>query len=134
MNVVIQMDIEVIKDSLNENEVLTDDVKSDLFELVLIFNKSYPEIRLDKLAERLRTLKFEVVSRFICKDVMHYNDKLNKLQINEDRLEETDNTKHILMVSLLHMITLNDKDQEGLLTAFRDGYANIIADNLVGRM
>lgn len=128
------MDIEVIKDSLNENEVLTDDVKSDLFELVLIFNKSYPEIRLDKLAERLRTLKFEVVSRFICKDVMHYNDKLNKLQINEDRLEETDNTKHILMVSLLHMITLNDKDQEGLLTAFRDGYANIIADNLVGRM
>ena len=128
------MDIELIKDSLNENEVLTDDVKSDLFELVLIFNKSYPEIRLDKLAERLRTLKFEVVSRFICKDVMHYNDKLNKLQINEDRLEETDNTKHILMVSLLHMITLNDKDQEGLLTAFRDGYANIIADNLVGRM
>ena len=128
------MDIELIKDSLNENEVLTDDVKSDLFELVLIFNKSYPEIRLDKLAERLKTLKFEVVSRFICKDVMHYNDKLNKLQINEDRLEETDNTKHILMVSLLHMITLNDKDKEGLLTAFRDGYANIIADNLVGRM
>lgn len=131
MYLVIHMDIDKVRFALEKNEVLTEEVKSDLFELALIFNKHYPTITLDRLAERLETVKVEVVSKFIKKEAIYYNDITNTIQINETELKNTENTKHILMVCLLHMITKTEKDSH-LLAGFRDGFATIIANNLVG--
>ncbi len=125
------MNVDKVRFALEKNEVLTEDVKSDLFELVLIFNKHYPNVLLDKLAERLETVKVEVVSKFIREEAVYYNDIINTIQINETELKKTNNTRHILMVALLHMITKTEKDDH-LLSGFRDGFARIIANNLVG--
>ena len=84
------------------------------------------------LAERLKNVKIEVVGKYILKDVVVYNDKTNTIQINKTELEKTNNLKHIMMTSLIHMIVPNDKDPKGLLTALTNGYARIIANNLVG--
>lgn len=128
---VIAMNIDKVRYALEKNEILTEDVKSDFFELTLIFNKRYPDIPLDKLAERLEKVSVEVVSRFIREEAVYYNDKTNTIQINASELNKTNNTKHILMSSLLNMITKTDKDAH-LLAGFRDGLTNIIANNLVG--
>lgn len=128
---VITMNVDKVRYALEKNEVLTEDVKSDFFELTLIFNKQYPDIALDRLAERLENVKVEVVSRFIREEAVYYNDKTNTIQINASELNQTNNTKHILMTSLLNMITKTDKDAH-LMAGFRDGLTNIIANNLVG--
>ncbi len=126
------MDIEKVQKSLERNEVLTDEVKTNLFELILIFNKHYKDVSLDLLAERLEDVNFEVVSKYISKEPIVYNSHTNVIQINEEELEKTNNTKHILMVALLHMISITNRKDRGPIDAFRDGYANIIANNLVG--
>lgn len=126
------MDIEKVQKSLERNEVLTDEVKTNLFELILIFNKHYKDVSLDLLAERLENVNFEVVSKYISKEPIVYNSHTNVIQINEEELEKTNNTKHILMVALLHMISITNRKDRGPIDAFRDGYANIIANNLVG--
>lgn len=126
------MAIEKVQKSLERNEVLTDEVKTNLFELILIFNKHYKDISLDLLAERLEDVNFEVVSKYISKEPIVYNSHTNVIQINEEELEKTNNTKHILMVALLHMISVTNRKDRGPIDAFRDGYANIIANNLVG--
>lgn len=132
MKLVIKMGIEDVKNSLDKNEVLTDDVKADLFELVLLFHKNYPEVSLKILAERLLTVKVEVVGKFLSEEVAIYNDKTNCIQINESELEKTENTKYILMTQLIQMMVPNDKDPKGLLDTIKEGYARILANNLVG--
>lgn len=126
------MGIEEIKNGLDKNKVLTDEVKADLFELILIFHKNYKDVSLTLLAQRLETVKIEVVGKFINKEVVTYNDKTNTIQINKAELEKTNNTKHILMTSLIHMMIPSDKDPKGLLEALTHGYARIVANNLVG--
>lgn len=126
------MDIEKVKRSLERNEVLTDEVKTNIFELVLIFNKNYKDVSLDLLAERLEDLDVEVVSKYISKEPVIYNSHTNVIQINAEEVEKSNNIKHILMVALLHMISITNRENRGPIDAFRDGYANIIANNLVG--
>lgn len=60
--------IEQIEVSLQNNENLTDDLKGDLFELILVFQKQFPDIRLKNLNERLKTLRIEKANRFVQPD------------------------------------------------------------------
>lgn len=126
------MDLEDVKLSLQENQTLTEEVKENIFELVVIFQKQYPNIPLDLLVERLKSLKVESVSKFVSKKPLIYNDKTNTIQIHITSLSEASKVDHLFMVAILHMISLNDKDPKEILHVFRDGYANIIANNLVG--
>ena len=131
MFLVIGMHIDKVRFALEKNEVLTEEVKSDLFELALLFHKNYPDISLDRLSTRLETVKVEVVSKFIREDALYYNHITNTIQINAKELEKTNNAKHIMMTALLHMIT-KVRNDDHLLSGFRDGFASIIANNLVG--
>lgn len=132
MKLVIKMGIEDVKNSLDKNANLTDDVKADLFELVLLFQKNYEDVSLSKLASRLSDVKVEVVGKFISEEVALYNDKTNCIQINEKALEESEDTKFILMTTLVQMMQEKEKDPKGLLDTVQKGYAKIVAHNLIG--
>ena len=58
-------DLDVIKNALDTNEYLTEEMKDDLFELTVVFNKQFPEVALDKLSEKLKNLKIEKILNMI---------------------------------------------------------------------
>ena len=49
--------IDDVKNSLNENKNITKEIKANIFELVLVFNNKYPDVSLDRLNEKLKTIK-----------------------------------------------------------------------------
>lgn len=126
------MRIDDVKNSLDQNEFLTEEFKNNLFELILIFEKNYPKVALDTLIERLKTVKFEVVSKYISDEAVLYNNKINTLQINQTELEKSGNIKHLLMIATLYMTVEDAAGENGLLDGFRKGFSEILANNLVG--
>lgn len=126
------MGIDDVKKALEANTVLTDDVKTNLFELILLFEKNYPDISLEVLAKRLETVQIEVVTKFVSNKVVLYNSKTNCIQINKTELQKSNNIKYSLMVGIVHMLIPDDKDPKGLLEALTEGYAKLVANNLVG--
>lgn len=126
------MVIDDIKNSLDKNPNLSDDVKGDFFELILLLHKYYPEMSLTTLNERIKTVRIEVVGKYISKDPIVYNEYTNVLQINQTELQRTSDTKHILMVALLQMIPKPTKDENHLMDGFRQGFAELVAGSLVG--
>ena len=91
--------LEEIKESLQSNPNLNDGIKSKLFELVAIFHKKIPEVNLSKLNEKLKTVKFNKMSKFERKGVYYYdlhnNEILFKNDISEDIIENFKNTTNL---------------------------------------
>ncbi len=129
--------IDLINENLELNKNLTNEVKNDLFELTLIFNKSFPNIDLNNLNNRLKTLKIEPKSKFVSKnEISNYNPMTNTLAINIEKLNEDNDIKHIMMYELLKIITAKDNDygfdKDKKLVALNAGYTEILANMLVG--
>ena len=60
-------DLDTIKNSIDINSYLSDDVKANLFELIVLFNKNFKEVALDNLNKRIKDLKIERISSYcIC--------------------------------------------------------------------
>lgn len=57
--------IDDVKNSLNENKNITKEIKANIFELVLVFNNKYPDVSLDRLNEKLKTIKIIRGSKFV---------------------------------------------------------------------
>jgi hypothetical protein len=132
MIMVIGMNIDLVKESLDKNTNLTEEFKENLFELILIFNKHYPEVELKLLTSRLETINFETVGKFVSDKVLTYNPKTNLLQINKTELSETNNLRHILMMAIIEMVSEELKEENEFLKDFKEGFIEIMANNLVG--
>ncbi len=128
--------IEQIEVSLQNNENLTDDLKGDLFELILVFQKQFPDIRLKNLNERLKTLRIEKANRFVQPTVLKYLPQQNVLSINTVELMKDHDGKHLMMFALLQMITANGVntgfDVDHQFEALNNGYTELLANHLVG--
>ncbi|MFV0249476.1 MAG: hypothetical protein ACK5HP_00320 [Bacilli bacterium] len=128
--------VDEIKKSLDENKNLTPDVKTDIFELSILFHNKYPEVSLEKLTNNLKTLQIIKSNKFINKRVSKYNFKENVLEFNIDEINKEYDMKHVLMAELLEVIT-NNGEQTGFnlndkFIALQVGYKEIITNNLVG--
>ena len=97
--------IEEIKSSLNSNSNLTQKIKDNFLELILLFHEKFPEIALDNLDNRVKTLKIENLSKYVSGEVSKYDPVTNILSLNEERLGKDVDAKHILMYEILSMIT-----------------------------
>ena len=100
--------IEEIKSSLNSNSNLTQKIKDNFLELILLFHEKFPEIALDNLDNRVKTLKIENLSKYVSGEVSKYDPVTNILSLNEERLGKDVDAKHILMYEILSMITAKD--------------------------
>lgn len=128
--------VEQIQVSLQENPNLTEEMKADLFELTLLFQKNFPDIRLKNLNERLKTLTIEKANKFVQPDVVQYLPLQNKLCFNLSELEKDHDGKHLLMFAVLQMITANGNntgfDVDKKFRALNLGYTELLTNSLVG--
>ena len=130
--------VETVKTTLNENQNISEEVKVGLMELIEIFNKMFPDVNLNNLNEKLKTLIIRRESMFLLKLPCQYNSHNNEIVINLGRFEESD-ARHWMMHALLGVITSqnnyygfnNDDDR---LLALNEGYTEIITNYLVGDM
>ena len=128
--------VDDIKNSLNENNNITKEIKANIFELVLVFNSKYPNVSLARLNEKLKTLEIVKGSKFVNPRVSEYNLRENKIYFNISEIEKGYDMKHILMFELLNVITCGDTftgfNIENRFRALNAGYTEIIANYLVG--
>ena len=130
------MDLNEIKNSLNSNPNLTDDIKDCLMELVSLFNSKFPMVNLANLNERLKTLKIIRGSRFLIKKSSYYDPIDNEILINLVKIDDSIDCKHVFMRELLNMITAKDNftgfNKDNAYEALNIGYTEILANYLVG--
>ncbi len=128
--------ISEIKESLNVNPYLTDDIKENILELVTIFNNQFPSVALNNLSERLKSLKIEKGSKFLIRGLSSYNPIENKIYITLSKLTDDTDCKHILMRELLNVMTSKGSytgfNNEHKYDALNIGYTEILANLLVG--
>lgn len=128
--------IETIKNTLNQNQNITPEVKNYLMELIEVFHKKFTNIDLTNLNERLKTLIIKRESMFLVKLPCQYNPHTNEILINLGRFEECD-AKHWMMHCLLGIITAKDNhygfnNENDTLVALNEGYTEIITNYLIG--
>lgn len=125
-----------IKESLDNNTNLTDEMRDNLYSLIYIFIKSYPNVDLTNLNNNLKTLVIEKSNKLINKRISKYNPFTNVLEFNIDRISEGYDIKHVMMHGLLNIITNNGKQTgfnfENRFEALNEGYTEILTNNLVG--
>ena len=128
--------IEEIKSSLNSNSNLTQKIKDNFLELILLFHEKFPEIALDNLDNRVKTLKIENLSKYVSGEVSKYDPVTNILSLNAERLGKDVDAKHILMYEILSMITAKDNytgfNFNHQFEALNIGYTEILTNYLVG--
>ena len=129
-------DLDVIKNALDTNEYLTEEMKDDLFELTVVFNKQFPEVALDKLSEKLKNLKIEKINSFLTKKVSKYDLNRNTIYFNAKELSKLYDVRHLLMLEILNIISTSNEysgfNYEGKFEALNIGYTEILANYLVG--
>jgi hypothetical protein len=128
--------LDQIKVSLDSNPNLTDELRDMIYGLTVIFNKSFPDIRLKNLSEKLKTLNIVRVSKYLQQRPIMYNVINNEITINLEELSKDHDVKHLMMFALLQVITSNGNntgfDVDKQYEALNAGYTEIIASNLVG--
>lgn len=128
--------IDDIRDSLNRNKKLTKEIKANIFELVLIFNKKYPDVSLENLNKKIETLKIIKGSKYVNNRISEYNVRDNTIYLNKSEIDKGYDMKHILMFEILNIITCNDEftgfNVDNRFRALNAGYTEIVANYLVG--
>lgn len=129
-------DLDVIKNTLDKNKNLSSEVKDNLFELIVVFNKEFSDIKLDNLNDKLKDLKISKISSLLTKKVSKYDYKKNIIYFNEKELEKDYDARHLLMFDLLQIISskenYNGFNAEGKFEALNLGYTEMMANYLVG--
>ena len=129
-------DLDTIKNTLDTNTYLSQEMKDNIFELVVLFNKNFNHIALDNLNERLKTLKIERISSFLSKRVSKYDIYKNTIYFNDKELKRDYDVRHILMLELINIISSNKDfsgfNYEGKFEALNIGYTEMLANYLVG--
>ena len=128
--------LENIKGTLDRNSKLTDELRDNLYGLIDIFIKRFPDVSLENLNRNLETLQIIKSNKFINKRVSKYNPVTNILEFNVDRINEDYDMKHVMMHELLNIITNNGEycgfNKNNKFVALNEGYAEIITNYLVG--
>lgn len=129
-------DLDVINSSILSNKNLTQDVKEDIFELIVIFNNSFPSVSLDNFNNRIKTLKIEKTSKFDKSYISYYDFRKNILFFNNQEINKDYDAKHAMMFELLNIITANDLqvgfNTDNRFVALNAGFTEIITNYLVG--
>lgn len=128
--------LDSIRTTLELNGNLSNQVKEDIFELVVLFNKNFSNVDLTNLKKRLSSLSIKKLNKFLNNDVSMYDNRTNIIYINGSRLDGGYDGKHILMFNLLQMIASNENqigfDKDGKFEALNTGYTEILTNYLVG--
>lgn len=123
--------IDEIVNNLSLNENLSDDIKQNFLELILIFNRQFQNVDLTLLNERIKSLKLRPISGYLCSNTFRYDVNDNVLFFNEEKLKNAENGKSTMMEALLQVISNRMDEKNNILAAFNQGMDKMIAKNLV---
>lgn len=123
--------IDDIVKNLSLNESLSDDIKQNFLELILIFNRQFQNVDLTLLKERIKSLKLRPISEYLCSNTFRYDVNDNVLFFNEEKLKNEEDGKKTMMKGLLQVISNRFDERNNILAAFNQGIDEIIANNLV---
>ncbi len=132
------MDIlEQIQQNLNANKDFTKDFKYKIFELVLLFNKKYPNVSLDTLCSKIKTVTFEKTGVFERRGTFLYDPAKNKVSFDAKRIKDSDyDIDNIMMKAVIAMITSKDTyygfNKDNKLSALNKAVTEMIATSIVG--
>lgn len=128
-------ELQTIKDSIDSNSYITEEMKSDIMELVTIFHQKMPDVSLDIFSERIKTLKIFQGNKFIIRDTIEYDNVQNILFVNKEELKRHDG-KNRLMYGLLCIISTKENysglNVDNKYKALNIGVAEMIVNYLVG--
>lgn len=121
--------------ALDKNERLCP-IRVEIENMVTRFSLCYPNVSLDNLCRRLKTVKVVGGSKYAYVAPMQYLPATNEIVIVKDRLDEVD-THHSMMKIVLSMITANGKNfgfnsNDKLLAlnmAFLESFATLLYGN-----
>lgn len=126
-----------VQESLKVNKFLSNDLKENILELITIFHNTFPDVSLDKLIQRLKTLNIKKSGKFLYKGISKYVISENTIYFNISQIEKGYDMKHILMFELLKVITATnhtfgfDTENKDFLS-FNVGYTEMLTNTLVG--
>ncbi len=127
--------MEEVKSSLNSNTFLTQDLKENIWQLVVKFNSKFPNISLSVLNEKIKDLQIIKGSKFLIRNASKYNVVENTIYINKSKSDEVD-YQFILMRELLNIITVNGNysgfNIDNKYESLNIGYTEKLAMLLVG--
>lgn len=127
--------LEMIKSSLDNNSQLNDEIKNKLFSISLVFHKKFPEINLNRLSEKLLTVKFGKIGRFERRGTYYYDVFKNEILFSKD-LEGNYDIDHLLTKAILEMATSTGKftgfSSDDRLRALNLAYTEILANYIIG--
>ena len=127
-----------IKSNLDNNKSLTNDVKEQIFELINLFNKTFPNVSLEKLNSRIKDVKVGKISLYERKGPVVYDVINNEILFNKKSLEGNYDANHLMMKGIIAMISTSpNNDYYGFnknnsLYALTIGYTESLANTLVG--
>lgn len=128
--------LDKIAASLESNNNISNEIKKNLFELVIIFNNKFPNVDLTNLEEHLKSLKIKKSSKFFNNDISMYDCRNNILYFNKNLMSDDYDFRHILMFELINIISSNNYQTgfnvDGKFEALNIGYTEILANYLVG--
>ena len=131
------MDIlDEIKNSLATNENLTEEIRAKVFELVIIFHHKFPTISLDKLKERVKSVKLGRIGVFERRGSMVYDTLKNEIAFSNKKLRDEYDANHLMMKGVIAMIAASDEyygfNEDNRLVALNVGFTEMLANFLVG--
>lgn len=132
------MDIlEQIQQNLNANKDFTKDFKYKIFELILLFNKKYPDVNLEKLCSKIKTVTFEKSGTFERRGTFTYDPKKNKVSFDAKRIKDSDyDIDNMMMKAVIAMATAKDTyygfNKDDKLSALNKAVTEMIATSIVG--
>ena len=132
------MDIlDSIKSSIESNTNLDNMTKSKIFELIIIFNNKFPDIKLDKFNELVKTVKLGRISKYESLGTSFYDVTNNEILFSPNRIENIDyDLDNLFMRIILSMITSNGKysgfNSTPDLRVLNSAYEEILANYIVG--
>jgi len=122
--------------AIEENSIIEENIKGEIKELIVIFNTFFPTISLENFSNRIKTLQIEKTNKFVSRKTFDYKPKQNILSFNVDKIKEDCDMRHVMMSSLLNIITAKDNfygfDRDNKLLTFNIGYTEILSNLLVG--
>jgi len=129
--------LDEIKSSLQINKDLDKDIKSKLFQLIIIFNKKFPSVKLDNLNERLKSLRVGRLTKYERRGIMVYDGYQNEILISNSNLKNGDyDLDNLFMKALLCIITCNGNfygfNSSYELEALNEAYTEILANYVIG--
>lgn len=132
------MDIlDSIKESIENNQNIDKSIKMKLFELIIIFHNKFPNIKLDKFNELVKTVKIGKIGKYESIGVCFYNVRTNEMLFSPNKIDNIDyNLDNLFMRIILSMITSNGTysgfNSDPDLNALNSAYEEILANYLVG--